>query len=431
MESVLQFFGSALPWLMLGLALAIGIVALDERRKSGNSLAALTVALLLLGGSTLYFATAPQPAFAAETKAESAIKVSDDVFFTFGDDVLWAGSNMRLNGTAVGNDVIGCGQNLSVSNTTVPGSIRLAGQIVSIRDVNVGHSVTLAGQDIVFTGGSAQAVACVGQTVLYDGTANSLYAAAQDVTIDGVVNGDVYVSASTLRIGEHAVINGTVSATLGKDPDVSTTATLGALDYSIDEQLANDNVSKADIFAAFLASGITIPFLMIFLIGSILGVLIIALVCEWLGRKHTAESASMAKNRTAIMLGTGAIGGMVAPIVLIALCCMIVTLPLAGVLVLALLAVAAIAEGFVAASLAQIVWPNMGRWQRVMLMALIVGAASALPLIGFFVSLAASVYLLGYILQHIYLTLQAEKAAPAPTYNAPEAADAAVPTEDV
>ena len=91
-----------------------------------------------------------------------------------------------------------------------------------------------------------------------------------------------------------------------------------------------------------------------------------------------------------------------APLTVGILCVLVITLPLAGALALALAAITLAGGGFAAAALGKIVFPSLGRYASAMVMALIVGAVSVLPVVGGLVTVAGFVFLLGYVLQKLW-----------------------------
>lgn len=344
----------------------------------------------------------------------------DSVGIYLGDDLCWAGSDFTLSNASVKNDILAAGMNLSATDSVVPGSVRIAGYSIKVEHCDVGQSATLAGYKIAFEEGSAKAAALAGMSANFTGTVDSLRIACKDAYVNGIVNGDAEIVADNVTIGSDAVIDGTLHVTSGKEPTIEDGATIGNLEVDITEEATEDN-STEDSKASLVIAGIPI-------IGSILGAgiasvigsiiwgiltfMAMALLCEWLGRRRTADALTTIRTRTGAHIGTGLIAALVAPIALIVLCCTGVGLPVAGALLCALLAITLVGGGFACASLAPLVFPHMGRWKRVILFSAIVGLCSAIPVVGTLITIAGFVYLLGYILQRIYLGLLNPPSAP-------------------
>ena len=127
-----------------------------------------------------------------------------------------------------------------------------------------------------------------------------------------------------------------------------------------------------------------------------------ALLCEWALRRQTLAASQMLREHPGRMLGTGAVGALAAPLLVGILCMLVITLPLAGALALALAAITLAGGGFAAATLGKIAFPSLGRFASAVVMALIVGAVSVLPVVGDLVTVAGFVFLLGYVLQKLW-----------------------------
>jgi hypothetical protein len=64
--------------------------------------------------------------------------------------------------------------------------------------------------------------------------------------------------------------------------------------------------------------------------------------------------------------------------------------------------------GFMGASVSKLAFPSLGRYVCALLGGAVVGLLRAIPYLGTLVALVAYVYLLGYVLQTIYLGLHKE-----------------------
>lgn len=114
-------------------------------------------------------------------------------------------------------------------------------------------------------------------------------------------------------------------------------------------------------------------------IYSALACLVTAAATEWLARKHTANAAQLAKTRTGYLIASGIIGAIAAPVAVIILCCLVITLPLAGAATFALIALTIVSGGFTAAALGKLVFKNLGRFPATIAMGAILGAAARCP----------------------------------------------------
>lgn len=113
-------------------------------------------------------------------------------------DLYWAGQSLNLDDASIGRDIIAAGENLSIRDCTVGGAVRLAARTIDIAKTAIDGSVTVAGQHVVLnTGSTANCFYAAGETVALRGSAKSAALAGDTVTIDGTVDGNVEVWATS------------------------------------------------------------------------------------------------------------------------------------------------------------------------------------------------------------------------------------------
>lgn len=327
-----------------------------------------------------------------------------------GNDYLWAGQVLSLDGTTVENDLLAAGQVLEVENSTVGGSVRVAGQTIKLTNVTAQQSVTAAGETVTITDSQANAVAMAGRTASFSGSCTSLAMYASEVIIDGVVEGDVTVGANKVTVGEHARVTGTLHVSAPQEPVIQNGAEVAGVDFTQEDE---DGFTSEQMSVAL--SGLVGAIATMLAIVGVIGTLVTAVVAEWLFSRHTAAAAELVRTRIGATIGSGIVGALAAPLAVVLLCVLVVTLPVALCLILALLAMATVASGFASASLAKVAFPKLGRYAGTLALAAIVGVAKALPILGGIVRLAAFMFFLGYVLQSIYLGLRKDgHASPVP-----------------
>ena len=328
-----------------------------------------------------------------------------------GDDIVWFGQSKLFTKTAAPNDILAAGQSIAVSSCTVSGSIRAAAEDIAIRGADVAHSITLAAKDATVSDTTAQAVAIAAGDASFSGECNALYICAEHAVIDGTVHGDVVVNADSVRLGPNARIEGAVRGSAGDQPEIASSAQHGALELSIHTQ--DDKPKPAfNAVSTLLAA-----------IYSALACLVTAAAAEWLARKHTANAAQLAKTRTGYLVASGIIGAIAAPVAVIILCCLVITLPLAGAATFALIALTIVSGGFTAAALGKLVFKNLGRFPAAIAMGAILGAACALPYVGKPIAAACFMFALGYSVQNAFLGLtNRNEGAPTPQTSNPASA---------
>ncbi len=165
----------------------------------------------------------PAPVYGIEFRGGENIRVEKDQIIseslfvggnsvtiegTVDGDLFCGGQNVVISGT-VNGDVLCAGQNLRVSGT-VNGNTRIAGQTVSLdgfilRNVNalgqtisIAPSATISGE-LLFGAQALDLAGFVGKT---------LFGGGQQITISGVVEGDVNVEAEKVVLDEGAQVAG-------------------------------------------------------------------------------------------------------------------------------------------------------------------------------------------------------------------------------
>lgn len=388
---------------MVVLALALTALARPAFADEGSSAAAASGSA---SAATESAAAEPASAGAASSASETGKPVDIDPLLgglpLTGDDYVWFGRELKLSNTEIGNDLIAAGQVVNVKNVKAEGDYRVAAQDISIKDSTAGENITVAAETVSIKDTTAKAVAAAGNTAFFSGTCDSLVMYAQTVYIDGTVNGDVVVGANTVEIGTNAHIKGTLRVEAASEPVMQRGAEVADVEF---KQVENGGAySSAEIESTLtkLSSVIIVTLTIL----TILGTLVVAVLAEWLFRRQTAGAAEMIRTRTGATIGTGIIAAIVAPIAVILLICLGVTLPVAGGVAFALFAMTAVAGGFMGASLFKLAFKNLGRFKCALAGGAIVGVASVIPFLGSIVSAAAFMYLLGYVLQSIYLGMR-------------------------
>ena len=343
-----------------------------------------------------------------------------------GNDYVWFGRNLRLGDCKVDNDVIAAGQIVSLDKCQAKGSVRAAAETIDIYDSTAGQNITLAARVITVKNATCNALAAAAQSIDVSGSYKELTANAATVYIDATVDGDVVVGAGEVTIGKNARIKGTLHVTSPSEPVLEQGAQVGKVDFAREkEELAQEETAPQSEEAApkqeetapaqdegvveglgGVLAGIGGVLTVIATIIGVVGTFVVAVLAEWLFSRHTAEAARLVRERTVPTIVSGVVGSIAAPVAVILMLILVVTIPVAIAVILAQLAMLAVAEGFMGASLSKIAFPKLGRYKCAMAGGAIVGVASAIPFLGVLVGIVAFVYLLGYVLQSIFLGLR-------------------------
>ena len=373
-----------------------------QRRKAWGRITIL-FALIALALTAL-----PTASFAGTDTAGNVLATDNDANPSGVEgDLYWAGQALNLDDASIDRDIIAAGDTLSIRDCTVGGAVRLAARTIDIAKTTVDGSVTVVGQHVVLNSDSAaNCFYAMGETVALRGFTKSAALAGDTVTIDGTVEGDVEVWADKLILGKNARIAGTVNAHVSEDPERAAGAEVGALKI---DRTENENATTTvnDIIGGIVAAALSTCF--------------VALLLELVFPRATASAAGMLHQRPTPLWVSGLLGTIaVAPAVLL-LIISIAGLSLAGTLLCGVIGIALVSSAFAGCAIARMVGHNQNRYAMAAVGGIAAGALTAIPLVGDFISGAAFVLMLGYIIQIIWRNAHLKPQQPANTPGLPTA----------
>ena len=307
-------------------------------------------------------------------------------------DAYLAGLNVTVDGVSAGGDIIAAGRTVQVAKSQAGGDVRLAGSTLHVSSTQIDGNFTAAGNYVDFDEGSqAAAVYAFGNYVDLKGNASYAALSGQQVFIDGEIDGDVHVAASSVRIGENAKISGTLTV-VGAQPDVAEGAQVGSMDV----QLADSQGGPQRLYDS-LVSAIVLLLTMIVTIAAI----------WWLAPGAAQDSLFMLQARKVPMLVSGAVALLAAPIAVAILLASGIGMLLAVVLVCVVISLAFLGLPFMCAAIARRIMRGSREWAVVGMAAAIAGLLLSLPVISVIAVLCGGVYIAGYVLQLLFLKVQA------------------------
>ena len=278
------------------------------------------------------------------------------------------------------------------------GNATIAGQRISVDKASTMNGAYLAAQEVFF-----------------DGTASALSAFAETVTIDGTINGDAHVVAKEVHVAEDTVVTGTLVISSSQEPDIADGA-----------QITNTEISEIDTggaeeATAGLAAGGAIALLVI----GLFGMLILALLLMLFFPIGIERFARLTVTRTVAVIIGGLLTAILMPAIVILLLVFVVTIPVALILLLGMLAVTLAAPAITGVSLGRVFFKNMNRWGAGVLTTLIIIVLTHIPIIGWIIRLCCIVYALGVVLFSILSKRKAHEDAVDGEFYAREAENAA------
>lgn len=255
-------------------------------------------------------------------------------------DLYWAGQTLNATkvnvGTSGHGSILAAGQELSFSDITVAGSLRAAGQEITISRAQIASNITVAaqtislGSDVAAKGlyASAQDIAVAGS---YEGGMLS----AKNVNLDGVVEGDLTISAQTINISAKSQVSGTLVVPEDANVTIAEGAQVPNISYSVPIKIEQPTMFD-DLLAVLYACMAHVVLVGLFF-------LVI--------RKSLVRCANMARTKLLNMLLAGLIIFIVAPILCIALVFPLITIPVVVLMLIVMLLVALFSLPFAGSAL--------------------------------------------------------------------------------
>lgn len=375
---------------------------MKAKRKISIITVLMTAVLLLSSALNVWAAdtddytdTANNYYFSGEDKI-----VEGGVFFSgFG-----AGKDLKVQNCKSDDSIAMAGLNLTVADSKIGGSVYLAGNGIKVNGSNVKGNIMAAGNTISIDSASkCNGVMATGREITFDGQAKALTASAQTVVVNGVIEGDAEISAEKVEIGDGAVVTGNLNIEAKTEPQVPAGAKIGALEFekTVDTQDNKDSEKKDDEstytigqrFAKAVKSAIYWSVAM-----AVIGLLLFAF-----GRKHLEQSASMVRERTGAMLGSGAVALITVPIVSVICMITVIGIPAGIISSTIYVLLICVSVAFAGASLGPVFLKKMPALLASVLGIVILEVLKKIPYVGILIKLAAVLYTMGYFIQKLYL----------------------------
>lgn len=356
----------------------------------------VTAAMMLAAPMTCFAAddtvTTTDTAGNCFVSGEDAKMIDGEYFAGYG-----AGKNVAAEGSKFTDGLALAGMDLSVKDSEVGASTYLAGNSISVNNTIMDGNLIAAGASLYVNGTSSMnSVIAVGSSVDFNGTSNALMVSAADVTIDGTVNGDAYITAENVTIGDDAVITGELKVISGNDPKMSDTASIGTYNYTKVETEEVEKVEKAVTGAVILAKIKSAFYWAI-------AMAVAGLILCWLFDDLLVDAKEMVKTRTAPMLVTGFCAMLILPAAFIIGMVTVVGIPTILILTGCFTLLICISTAFAGASLGRLVFPGMNYMLSSVIAIAILEIAKKIPYLGVLISIAAVIYTVGYFIQSLYL----------------------------
>ncbi len=307
-----------------------------------------------------------------------------------------AGQSIDFGGVEASGSVFAAGQEISGTGAEICESLYVAGNTISLTNTNVLGNIFAAGNSFSMAGEStANAVYAVGNSISFDGITYALYAAGNTVTLKGKVDGDAYIEAENIVIGDDAVVTGTLHVKSVKEPEIPDGADIA--DYSYDKPEVEEDAKESFGIASLIGQRLLKT------IYWIIAMAAFGMILCWLFNDHLKRASEYIKNRTASVIVSGILGWMCIPILAIAFVCTYFLAPIGGIALLAYVLLNCVGLAFAGASLTRLVLPKMNIFLSTLIGIAVLEAVRMIPVIGVLVGIAADMYLIGYVIQRLWL----------------------------
>lgn len=324
--------------------------------------------------------------------AGRTIDIDSEVF----GDVFCAGQNVTVSGTVHG-DVICAGQNVTL-NGKVDGDIRLAGQTVTINSAIAGNA-TVGGQSLVLTlagsiGGDLSTGA--GDATLNGKIGRDVLIGGQEVTVNNAIGRNLKAGAENLHLTSRARVGGNVELTSKNNIDRDSGAVVAG------------KVTRTEPKQETKKNGFNWWWLLYVFVAMLLTALVLALLFP--RPLHTASDQAV--RRPWVVLLTGFLASLAAPVVILLLTLTVAGIPLAVLAAMVWMVLLFLSGPLAAYYLGRLILRGSTRPLLIMLTgALILLVVYFIPFLGMIVMLFAVWFGLGMLLQEFF------RLTPRPAYN--------------
>lgn len=384
--------------------------------------------ILLITATIIFLLAAPTAAFAASWQSNNAVTIPSEK--TIHDDLYVGGQTITIDGNIDGNLFIGGGNiivngNISKSLFVGGGTVTIAGDVGDIALVG-GGQITISGRvknDLLVGGGTVNISknARIGRDLLLGaGTVTmggeigrNMLAGATDLTMTGTVTRNVRFEGDKLLVDKGARIGGDLTYYSANKASISSEATVGG--KTTYHHVTKQNQKTEAESGASMVFGLLLAMFWFFIF--LIGRLIVGLVLAGVAPRAAAFSIETLKTKPWQCLGVGLGVLVVIPMVCLGLAVTLVGLPLAMIL-LNLYIFAIYASMFVTGLF-------LGHWllslmmkkephpmASVLLGVIILAFVTAIPFIGWLISLASVTFGTGTLAFGLVALLRAGKVKP-------------------
>ena len=305
-----------------------------------------------------------------------------------------AGQNVDLSDSEADGSVFAAGQQVTASGATIGESLFVGGNSISLNNVKVKGNIYVGGNSVGIIGNSeANGVYAAGNSVTFEGSARAVHLAGTTVSLKGTIDGDVTIDADNIDIADGTEITGELKIRSAKEPKIPDGVETGGYTY----EEVSDNTTVAVSIGAKILKKITKT------IYWVVAMAAFGMLLCWLFGDHLRRAGDYIRNRTTPMVVSGILGWLCIPVAVILLLCSYILAPIGGMLLLVYVLLLCAGLAFAGASIARLVFPNMNVFLSALIGIAVLEVAAMIPVLGALVAIAADMYLIGYVIQVLWL----------------------------
>lgn len=315
-------------------------------------------------------------------------------------DIFAAGNSVNVTKSNVGGNIFAAGNQVGISEIDGNASLFMAGNVVSISNYSANGNIFAVGNQIAVNDASAASIKAAASVLNVQGNFNSVALSGENISFDGYVDGDVTLEGNTVSISDDSVVTGKLIVKAPVEPILGN-AQIGEYVYEeITEAEADleQGKVKVNIFGRALNK----------LAGRVYWIIALAIVGLLLSLffgPALDEAKDMISERTSSMIVGGVIAWVAVPVAVILLFITVVGAPAGAFLLLGYIFMIAVGTSFTGASVGRLVLHNMNKYIASIIGIAVLVVINIIPIIGFLTSIAADMYLLGYVIQKISMNM--------------------------
>jgi len=382
----------------------------------------------------ILFVVSVSPVFAKVVSVESGdYKLEKETVID--DDLFVAAANVTIDGEVKGNLYVGSGS-LNISGK-VAGSVYAGSGVVSLEKAQIGQDLvvgagtvqlreTKLGGSLIAGAGSITIddkseiggglTAGAGVVSINGKVDRGLMVAAGSLGLNGSVNREIQASVENLTIGENAKIGSDLTYLSSKEAVIDAKAQVnGAVKrLTPDTQKVKEAFKVGNLQLGFIGRGINFGFT----VWSLFGAILIGILLVYLFRKPLLEISENLTQEPLKIFGIGLLALALFPMVFVLLMLTMIGIPLAFILLLALVLLCFLAKFLVAIIFGAALFDLIEKKDINLYLKMIVGLVAyyvlvSVPFLGWFVRIVVGLLGIGVVIYHLFLKKPAVTPPPA------------------